>query len=211
MDTLAKQMKPGMKPGIKILTIALILMAPFALQAEKVPMKNLVKPASIVVDETRVYIGEGASVHIFSLKDFKLERTFGRQGEGPREFMVHPGFGVRLALWKKTLLVESMGKTSYYSKDGGFLKELKTGKRGSMYPMGDKFVGGNMIIENQTNYQTLNLYDGEFKSTKEICRWEHAIQDAKKQILLAPEYTEAHFFDDNIFIAPGVRLAGFVP
>ncbi len=193
------------KPGKlkKLIMIALLLMAFFVLQGETVSMKGVLKPASIAVDESRIYIGEGTSVHIFSLKDFKLEKTFGRQGEGPQEFMVHPGFGVRLALWKQTLLVESIGKTSYYSKDGGFLKELKTGKHGSLYPLGDMFVGGNMILENQTNYQTLNLYDGEFKNTKEICRWEHAIQDAKKQILLAPVYTQAHFFDDKIFVVPG--------
>jgi len=58
-------------------------------------------------------------------------------------------------------VINSLGKVSYFTKQGEFIKELKTGTVSDFYPIDDSFIGTNEIIEGKTTFQTLNIYDGK--------------------------------------------------
>ena len=110
----------------KLGTLALILFFTGLVFAGKVvPFPDLLKPEAIAVDNEYIYITEGASVHIYSLKDFTLKKKFGKPGEGPQEFKLFPGVALRLTVLPDYLLLESMGKLSYYTKEGNFKKEIQ--------------------------------------------------------------------------------------
>lgn len=186
-------------------TIIILLYAGAAVTAKTIPLPGLMKPANIAVDDSQIYISDGVAVHIYSLADFKPKYTFGKEGEGPQEFRVHGSFGVGVIPQKNrdVLVVNSLGKVSYFTKQGEFIKELKTGTVGAFYPLGDRFIHANEINEGKTAFQTLNFYDGTFKKVKEIMRWPHPIQESKMEILLVPLYTEARIYNNKIFAAPG--------
>ena len=61
----------------------------FFFHAKRVTIfKELLKPNRIYLDQDRIYITERTKVFVYSLKDYKLINTFGKQGEGPGEFKI---------------------------------------------------------------------------------------------------------------------------
>jgi hypothetical protein len=192
-----------------LLTIGTVLLTAMLVntagKVKTVPLPDLMKPTNIAVDDKQIYISDGTTVHIYSLTDLSRKRTFGKEGEGPQEFRVHGSFGVGVIPQKKTdvLVVNSLGKVSYFTKQGKFIKELKTGTTGAFSPLGDYFIGTNEIFEGKDTFLTLNIYDAEFKKVREIKRWLHPIQESKMEILMVPLYTTAHIYDGKIFAAPG--------
>jgi hypothetical protein len=56
-----------------ILTVSL-------LAAKTIPLPELTNPAGILVDNDQIYIIQFPNIFIYSLKDFKLKKTFGKRG-----------------------------------------------------------------------------------------------------------------------------------
>ncbi|MCP5106451.1 MAG: hypothetical protein GY950_23910 [bacterium] len=201
-----------MKKKLVLLTIVLMLALLFAgtpVNGKTIPLTGLMKPSGISVDAAQIYISDETTVYIYSLTDFSLKTKFGKKGEGPREFLVHSSFGVGVIPQKDTdvLVVNSLGKVSYFTKQGKFIKGLKTGSSAAFSPLGDNFTGTNEIAEGKDTFHTLNIYDRKFKKVREIIRWLHPIQESKMEILLVPLYTQAHIYNDKIFVARG---SGFI-
>jgi hypothetical protein len=149
--------------------------------AEKVvPFPQLGKPNSITVDKNHVYITDQGSIAIYSLENFKLERTFGRQGEGPGEFRLLPQdkIGLRIALLDDYILVNSPYRVSFFSKQGEFKNQIDLtdleGWRQFLKPLGKKFVGNKRLRVDNMLYLTINLYDPQgLQIEKEIYRKEY--------------------------------------
>lgn len=146
--------------------------------AEKLAaLPELNRPETIAMDDEQFYVTEGATVYIYSMKDFKLKTKFGKAGEGPQEFMLPlGGVGLMVFPYKDYLLINSQGKVSYYSKDGKFQKEIMTRApmmMGFFQPTpGGGFAGLGFQLDNATQsaFMTLNLYDEKFTKIKEIAR-----------------------------------------
>ncbi|MGD2088646.1 MAG: hypothetical protein PVH61_20885 [Candidatus Aminicenantes bacterium] len=51
---------------------------------EVVPLPDLINPDGIQADRHQLYITERHSIYIYSLKDFKLTKKFGKSGEDER-------------------------------------------------------------------------------------------------------------------------------
>ncbi|MCP4215475.1 MAG: hypothetical protein GY765_12545, partial [bacterium] len=73
-----------------ILFLSMLYVSAFFLTANGVVFSDLLKPTSLVVADEQIYITDGPSIYIHSAKDFKLINKFGKVGEGPQEFKVHP-------------------------------------------------------------------------------------------------------------------------
>ena len=69
----------------------LCLIATVNLAANKiVNLSQLARPAILVADYEKLYILEKTTIYIYSAKDYKLIKKFGREGEGPKEFKTQP-------------------------------------------------------------------------------------------------------------------------
>jgi hypothetical protein len=84
------------------------------------------------------------------LKDFALKRKFGKPGQGPQEFAPTPGSTGSLTIYPQTdsIVINSPGKVSFYTKDGKFIKEMKfsAGLMGGFYqPIGSQFAGMSFL------------------------------------------------------------------
>jgi len=166
-----------------ILFLIFLLTIPGRADAGKVvPLAQLEKPNSITFDRDLVYITDQASISIYSLKDFKLQKTFGKTGEGPGEFRLQPQdkIGLRIAVDKDYIMVNSAGRVSFFTKTGEFKDQFTLiDPVQFLKPLGSKFVGFKGISYDNILFIAINLYT--LKDTpprgvileKEIWRLEH--------------------------------------
>jgi hypothetical protein len=137
-------------------------------------LPDLLKPEQIIHDNDQLYIADGATVLIYSITDFSLKKKFGKAGEGPQEFLLAPQFTYShadLKLLPDQILVNSVSKMSYFSKEGKFIRETKvTNWAWFLTPLGKNFAGRRTIIENNFRYHIIILLDSNFKNIKEVYR-----------------------------------------
>lgn len=139
---------------------------------------DLIKPSDFALDRGQLFIIEFPHIYVYSLTDFTLIKTFGRQGEGPQEFLRF----ARLHFLADTFIVHSQTRFSYYSrKDFKYLKEERVPiqfDRGVRI-MGDQLVVSHTVPGKKKHEQvdlTVNIYDWSFKKIKEIYRRKYYFQ-----------------------------------
>jgi hypothetical protein len=78
--------------------------------AEKVAsFTEFTNPYESQVDVDRFYISEDTSIYIYSLKDYKLIKKFGKKGEGPGEFLiVGTGNGLLIDIQPDNIMVNNL-------------------------------------------------------------------------------------------------------
>jgi hypothetical protein len=158
-----------MKKNILVFIIVFMIFVNFGFSKKVATFSEVLKPSTIAIDDEQMYIVENTLIYIYSLKDFKLKKKFGKDGEGPGEFKrfaaVYPQ--------KDSLLINSFGKLSYYTKDGILKKELKT-KSGIaslfFYPIRNGFIGRGISLVDKKIYFTVNLFDSDLNKGKELYR-----------------------------------------
>lgn len=155
----------------KIMVVAIVsLLFTIQVYPKKIAVLNeLNKPETFCMDDTQYYITEGSSIFIYSLKDHKFIRKFGEMGEGPREFKSTPaGYGLSIFPMRDNLLINSINKLSFFSKNGEFVMELKA-PTGLYRPIGKKFVGLTFKAgADQSMAMTINLFNAKLEKEKEI-------------------------------------------
>ena len=190
---------------MKTLYIALLILVALPLMADRiVPMPDVLNPETISMDNKQLYITENANVYIYSLKDFKLIRKFGKAGSGPKEFLVNAQSRLFLDSQGKNLLISSQLKVSTFSKKGDYIKENRTAGlfTGFFRPIGDQFAGTRLIIENNVMNVAVHLYSKDFKVGKQLFKQPHIFQQGRKmnpvgRFLLFTTYQDRIYVEDS--------------
>lgn len=156
------------------LVIGVLLVLSLAVSAEKLAdLAEITRPTSLAMDDSQFYITDGHEIFIYSLKDYRFVTKFGKAGEGPQEFKVGQG-GNGFSIYPQTdqLVVNSLGKISFFTRDGKFIKEIATKSSNFPHyyqPIGDKFAGLDFNFgENQSITMAASLYDSQLKKIKTI-------------------------------------------
>jgi hypothetical protein len=187
----------------KMMVILLMVLFVTLLGAETkvTPMPKLMKPQLIFLDKTQMYITEDTSIYIYSLKDFKLIKKFGKRGEGPREFMIIPQIPLTLNVQTGDIIVQSFGKLSWFSKKGEYKKELKLANPIiiGILPFGKNFVG-MQVTQDQKRWRKLNLYDDKINELKNITKMEDVFQQGKGMVILKTQPFNP-IYDNKLFLA----------
>jgi hypothetical protein len=172
--------------------IMLLIFYSFTIFSEIVSLQDLEKPNSVTLDKNQIYIADWEHILIYSLKDFQLKKKFGKRGEGPGEFLLNDidNYGLRIIVEPNDILVNSITKISYFTKEGVLLKEKKHKSLQQFFkPFGKKLIGYSRLwdqhlFENDINYITINTYDPDsLEIEKEIYRKELHVQKNSIQIL----------------------------
>jgi hypothetical protein len=154
----------------------------FAAKAAVLPELN--KPEALLIDNSKTFITEGINVYIYSLKDFKLQKKFGKAGEGPQEFkkVTAPWLpSIYIYLKPGEIFINSRGKVSLFTREGTFMKEMNTASLARRFiPIGEKYIGLGFSQEDKTLYYTFNLHDSLFKKEKMVFRIKFPQQQGKK-------------------------------
>lgn len=165
-------------------------------------LTQLLKPNSISVDSQHCYITDGTSVLIYSLKDFKLIKKFGKRGEGPGEFR-DSGAGIKTTIHNDYLIVQSAGRESFFKKNGTFIKEKNINPlMVGMKPFGKKFVSQKLVVDKEKKSFdfAVILYNKDIKQEKDLYRFQHPFFAQKR---INPFGIRGHCFriyKDKLFI-----------
>jgi hypothetical protein len=171
-----------MKTMYRVFLLILILSVPAttALAQKVLTLEEVAHPFQFYVDTDRIYVTEGVKIYIYSLKDYRLIKTFGKEGEGPGEILLRRRGGndqVLLTVLKDFLVVNTVSKLIYFSKEGEFIKEKKTTKAGRwLAPFENMFLGKKFIRKKDGLYHAVVLYDADLEPVKEIYKHKHGWQ-----------------------------------
>ncbi|UCH94192.1 MAG: hypothetical protein JSV88_28515 [Candidatus Aminicenantes bacterium] len=161
--------------------LIILVLGSWVFPGQVVPLPEIKKPENIIVDQNQILITEFPNVFIYSLEDYKLINKFGKKGEGPQEFSQYVRIQPYLD-YPNYIVVGSHMKMSYFTRDGKFVKEVrsKTSSVANVYkPLGKKYVAYGFLQENNTAYNTINIFDADLKKIKEVVRWEAPFQQGK--------------------------------
>jgi len=183
---------------------ALIILAFLPLRARKVASLDAVLTASdIQVHDRHIYITQQARIFIYSCDDFRLINQFGRKGEGPGEFRLSDDDMVFLKVRPDCLLVNSVGRLSYFSKVGTFQRERINNAGLWLDPLGDGFVGIKRVYdEKNARYRQIWLLDKNLHKVIMVYEEFDGIQP-RLRVIEAVTWPSIIFrvYEDKIFVA----------
>lgn len=187
-----------------ILAVMFLLVLSPSLQAKKVATLTEIKtPKGLAVDDTQLYITENATVFIYSLKDFKLLKKFGKRGEGPQEFKTLPHVPVSVDVTTNKIIAGSMGKVSYFTKKGEFINEIRAKSLAlKIKPYTGGFLGWSQARYKGAIYNTVCLYDENLEKKQEVFRMKDSFQGKGKGYRILHNVFAYHFIKGKIII-PG--------
>ncbi len=113
-----------MKSLILFVIMLAVLSTNISFAQKVVPLPDILNPEHMKVDKNHIYITEGEKIFIYSRNELKLKHKFGKKGEGPGSFRVYPIMGVRITVQPECLMVKSIGRISYFTLDGKYIKEV---------------------------------------------------------------------------------------
>ncbi len=133
-------------------------------------LEEVLRPMGVTAGSGRLYITEGATIYIYSLKDYHLIKKFGKEGEGPKEFKtVAMGPPLLAVPGKDKLYVSSQAKVSEFTLDGEFIKETRVTPFQAYLSFGDQFLyTGFGQNKKKEAVIAINLAGSDFKKIKEL-------------------------------------------
>ena len=167
-------------------------------------LPEVMKPGNITVYEDELFVVEGAEISIYSLKDLKLKKKFGKKGEGPGELMVTRGFFNKVSVFPDYIFVLGFNKVMFFSRKGEYIKEIKK----SMYIFLAEPIGENFVVrsykqgDDKLLYNAIAICNQKFEEIKELYRQKDLQQGAppNAQLDIVPDLIYYDVYDDKIFI-----------
>ncbi len=148
--------------------LSLLFITTSVYSAGEITLPGLTNPDAVLVDDQQIYVVEFPTVHIYSLKDFKRVKSFGRRGEGPGELLKY----AQLYVLPDRLMIGDRNKVIFFGKDGTFQKELKPKAllNWGAAPLGKNFIGKSKGRDGKVEYNTAVIYSPTLEKVKEITR-----------------------------------------
>jgi hypothetical protein len=167
-----------------------------------IDLDGISRPAMFLVKNNKIYILDQATVFIYSLKDGKLIKKFGKAGEGPQEFkMGGGGRPLSMSFDKEMLMVNSLYRLSFFDLEGNFIREEKISVDNLLFPVKDKYVGiGPVPVENKSQFVGFTLFDQKFTSQKVVFVGDFEIGNTQKLLLPVTGFTYNPVYKDKIYI-----------
>jgi hypothetical protein len=153
-------------------------------------LKEVVNATDMEINGEELYVLDEVVVYVYSLKDYRLLRKFGRKGYGPGEMVYHRITVVLMELFQDNVYLYRMFKLVTYSKDGK-LKGEKIFRFGitQVIPLENGIAIVKLRLPNQYvagdekfGTLTLLLFDPELKKSKEIFQKKYLGRDVWKEM-----------------------------
>ncbi len=192
-----------MKKLLLVLIALILMLARSILPVDTFPLEGLSRPSIFLVNYNRAFVLDQATVYVYSLKDFKLIKKFGKAGEGPQEFKYNPQNGKPMSMCfiNNQLMVNSDHRASYFDLDGNFIKEEKISVDKLIFPLKEKFVGVGLIAkEDKRQYLGVTLHEKKFTSQKKVFLSDFELNNPRKLLLPVTSFTYNPVYKDKIYV-----------
>lgn len=153
-------------------------------------LKVLTEPANPTIVEAagdELYILDDVFVYVYSLKDYKLLRKFGKKGEGPGELLTTLDMPITMQLSDKYIILNSFNKIIYFSKSGQMIKERRIPIIAfQVIPFGDNYVVTKFNRDSSgSSKAAVLLFDQDFKEIKKLYE-NNLLNDMRKGKIAVP-------------------------
>jgi hypothetical protein len=195
---------------VKTLVVALVFIiigftAGFAERLAVLP--ELARPERIEIDGDELYVIEGVETFIFSLKDYRLLKRFGREGQGPGELIPHPERGILVELANGNIFLNSYNKVACYSKCGALIRE----KLFPFYLLQFIPCGKNYVVvkfsPGSEGDRTIDacLYDSEFSEVRVFHSSKRTNPFKTRRVEIPPPHLFIRCYGRKIFVLDKVK------
>ncbi|MCK4890317.1 MAG: 6-bladed beta-propeller, partial [Candidatus Aminicenantes bacterium] len=186
-------------------TILLFVLLLPATAASLGTLEGVLKPSIIDIHGDRLFVMDIEQVHVYSMKDMSLIKSFGKKGEGPGEYKIIPNFPLSLKAFDEFLIVESIDKLSHFTLEGKYIKEKrKLPLLVKISEIGKNYIGRRIIQPQDGSLSTsaLKIYDSEFKEVKELYKQKFLQQGAfpNLRLDLGKDFLLYQVADNKIFV-----------
>jgi hypothetical protein len=187
-----------------LVILSLLLLASFVLAENLGTLEEVLVPEMIQVSGDELYVLEGATIYVYSLKDLKLLCKFGQKGEGPGELKIMASFPNNFTVYPDYVFVQGFDKVIFFTKQGKLIREQRFNMITKILPLKEKFVIKTFPFEdkNGKTYWAIKLCDSDLKEIKELYRQEFPIQfqKAAHAIPMIADALNFQVYDEKIFI-----------
>ena len=171
--------------AVSILFFSLCFSPGFSKKLAVLP--QLTSPIMIEISGDELYVLEEAEVYVYSLKDYRLLRKFGKKGEGPGQLMPNTEVPLAMNIVDGTVYLNSQIKMVNYSKEGKFLAEQRIPFSFQTVPFGKNYA--SIKISARHNVQTFiaTLLDPGFNNLEHLYSRERISRSQRGKLSLPPE------------------------
>jgi len=187
----------------KMALIFLLFSLTLTAQTRVVTLEGIVKPDMIAVKDGKIYVLEKTSIFIYSAKNFQFIKKFGREGEGPREFMARPyGPPMSMSFVDGQLVVNSNNKLSYFDRNGNFKTERKAFANLVLFQVKDNFVAIGPSVDTEKRFRiSYRLYSNDLKELKNLFHTNISVNPQDYIIMPISAIGHNPCYKGNIFVA----------
>lgn len=199
-----------MKKKILLTILVCMLSVSFLCGEKMTTLEEVTRPDMVLAKDGKLYVLEKTTIFIYSLKDFRLIKKFGRSGEGPMEFLARP-FGPPLNLYFQSgkLVVNSINKLSFFTLDGKYINEEKVPPDAIFYRLEGGFLAiGAAMGEDKQPRICFRIFSEDFLPQKMLYESEIALGARPDFHVPMNALNYPLLYKDKIFIVKGKE--GFV-
>jgi len=153
-----------------LLSLLLLLSVSPDFAAKLAVLPELNRPSYIEIRDNEVYVLDEPVVKVYSLKDCRLLRQFGKRGNGPGELMPNDEIPLQMQLVNGEVFLNSQTKFIHYSYAGEVLKEKATHFMCmQITPLGKNYCISRVnFTRNMEIFFNIMLYDRDLNLLKAI-------------------------------------------
>jgi hypothetical protein len=183
-----------------IFTLLLNLCFSYGLAKKLAALPQLTNPISIEIDEDELYVLDEVVVHVYSLKDYRLLRKFGKKGEGEGELMPNIEVPLVTNIANGNVFLNSQIKMIRFSKKGEIIKEQRIPFSFQTIPFGKNYVSIKISTRHAVNSFNVILYDPDFNQLKVLYSRERIPHSRRGKLSLPPELIIVRSSEDKLFV-----------
>jgi|GEM_PF-2176256 len=199
--------------------VLMVVLFCLPVQSKSVELGEIVNPGTLTVGEKHLYITESIHVFIYTVDGTRLVKKLGKAGEGPWEFRKSPAPWIpslNVYLASETLVVNSIGKVSFFTREGEPIREEKVAVGNGLapvVPVGKRWVRTAFARPQGESavFFVSNLLDEKMKKVKELGRFPHLSVPGKTNPIVNARIFELmrRFSDGDFFFLPDPRSGQF--
>ncbi len=166
-------------------------------------LDKLSRPSMFIVDQDRAYILEKTTVYIYSIKDLKLIKKFGKAGEGPKEFKYRESSAkpLSMCIHNRQLLVNSDFKRTFFDLDGNYIREEKVKVDKLVFPINGKSLGiGQIRTKDNRRLLGYTLHNHDYSTEKILQLTDFEMGNIRKMVLPVTNFTFNPVFKNRIYL-----------
>jgi hypothetical protein len=183
---------------ISILVLFLGLSPGFSKKLAVLP--QLTAPNTIDIYGDELYVLEDAEVYVYSLKDYRLLRRFGKRGEGPGQLMPNTEVPLAMTIVNGSVYLNSQLKMIKYSKEGKSLAEQQIPFSFQTIPFGKNYASIKIGLRHDIHSFIATLLDPGFNNLEHFYSRERISRSQRGKLSLPPEIIIIRCSGDKIFL-----------